>query len=54
LAEKGIEPLGVIRAQTAISTSWLKGLPIEVPNTQEEVSRIVDALESAVNLEINT
>jgi CO dehydrogenase nickel-insertion accessory protein CooC1 len=54
LAEKGIEPVGVIHAQTAISISWLKGLPIVAPNTQEEVSRIVDALEAAVNLEIKT
>jgi CO dehydrogenase nickel-insertion accessory protein CooC1 len=54
LAEKGIEPVGVIHAQTAISISWLKGLPIVAPNTQEEVSRIVDALEAVVNLEIKT
>ncbi|MGB2909510.1 MAG: hypothetical protein WBB55_02910, partial [Anaerolineales bacterium] len=47
LAEKGIEPVGVIHAQTAISISWLKGLPIEAPNMQEEVSRIVDAIEAA-------
>ena len=54
LAEKGIEPVGVIHAQKAISISWLKGLPIEAPNTQEELSKIVDALEAAVNLEIKT
>jgi CO dehydrogenase nickel-insertion accessory protein CooC1 len=47
LAEKGIEPIGVIHAQKAISISWLKGLPIEAPNTQEELSRIVDAIEAA-------
>ncbi len=54
LSEKGIEPVGVIHAQTEISISWLKGLPIESQNTQEEVSRIIDALEAAVNLEIKT
>jgi CO dehydrogenase nickel-insertion accessory protein CooC1 len=54
LAEKGIEPVGVIHAQTTIAISWLKGLPIEAPNTQEELNRIVDALETAVNLDIKT
>ena len=47
LAEKDIEPVGVIHAQTAISISWLKGLPIEVLNTQKELNRIVDAMEAA-------
>jgi len=47
LAEKGIEPVGVIHAQTAISISWLKGLPIEALNTQKELNRIVDAMEAA-------
>lgn len=47
LAEKGIEPIGIIHAQTAISISWLKGLPIEVLNTQKELNRIVDAMEAA-------
>ncbi len=54
LSEKGIEPVGVIHAQTEVSISWLKGLPIESPNTQEEVSKIIDALETADNLEINS
>lgn len=47
LAEKGIEPVGVIHAHTTIAISWLKGLPIEAPNTQDQVSRIVDAIEAA-------
>jgi CO dehydrogenase nickel-insertion accessory protein CooC1 len=53
MAGKGIEPVGVIHAQTAIATSWLKGLPVEAPNTQEELSRIVDAIEAAVDVYSN-
>jgi len=49
MAGKGIEPVGVIHTQTAIAISWLKGLPVEAPNTQEELSRIVDAIEAAVD-----
>jgi len=45
LAEKGIEPIGVIHEDPAIAMSWLKGRPLELANTKADVERIVEKLE---------
>ena len=47
LAERGIEPIGVIHDQASISISWLKGEPIDEIKTQDAVNKIVEALEVA-------
>jgi CO dehydrogenase nickel-insertion accessory protein CooC1 len=47
LAEKGIRPIGTIRRSPSISLSWLKGLPLDVTETKEDLQRIVGELEAA-------
>ena len=47
LAEKGIEPIGVIPRDPSISHSWLRGEPLDVAKTKEEAERIIDNLEAA-------
>lgn len=46
LAEKGLEPLGVIHNDPAIATSWLEGKPLEGMKTREDVERLVEKLEA--------
>ena len=41
LAEKGLEPLGIIHEDSTIAMSWLEGKPLEVTHTKEDVERIV-------------
>jgi CO dehydrogenase maturation factor len=50
LHAKGIEPLGVIHEDTAVSIAWLKGLPLENCTAMEEMRGIVTALETVVAL----
>jgi CO dehydrogenase maturation factor len=45
LAEHDIQPLGVIYREDGISTSWLKGLPIEATQAVEEIKNVVAKLE---------
>jgi CO dehydrogenase nickel-insertion accessory protein CooC1 len=47
LAEKGLEPIGVIHEDPSISRSWLWGTPLEATNTQDDVERVVETLEAA-------
>lgn len=47
LAEKGIRPIGVIHRDLSISHSWLKGEPLDLTKTKEEVGRIIGELEAA-------
>jgi CO dehydrogenase maturation factor len=47
LAEKGIRPIGIIHRSPSISLSWLKGLPLDVTETKEDLQRIAGALEAA-------
>jgi CO dehydrogenase maturation factor len=46
LAEKGLEPIGVIHEAPSIARSWLRGTLLEATNTQEDVERVVDKLEA--------
>lgn len=45
LADKGIHPNGVIHEYPAINISWLKGVPIDVPQARDDISNIVVQLE---------
>jgi CO dehydrogenase nickel-insertion accessory protein CooC1 len=45
LAEKGLEPIGVIHENTSIARSWLRGTPLGATNAQEDVERVVEKLE---------
>lgn len=45
LADRGIYPNGVIREYPAINISWLKGVPIDVPQAKDDISKIVGQLE---------
>lgn len=45
LAEKGLEPIGVIHEDISIARSWLRGTPLEATNAQEDVERAVEELE---------
>jgi CO dehydrogenase maturation factor len=47
LAEKGIRPIGTIHRTPSISLRWLKGLPLDVTETREDLERIVGELEAA-------
>jgi CO dehydrogenase maturation factor len=47
LEEKGIRPIGFIRRVPSISLSWLKGLPLDMAETREDLERIVGELEAA-------
>ena len=47
LAEKGIEPLGVIHDAQALSMAWLMGEPLIKTPAQAEAERIVKAIETA-------
>lgn len=46
LAERGIDPIGVIHEDPSIPMSWLKGLPLEATDIQEDVAGIVEKLEA--------
>ncbi|MFN2119927.1 MAG: P-loop NTPase [Anaerolineales bacterium] len=45
LGEAGIEPMGVIHENAAISRSWLKGLPIRSEEARRETRSIVERWE---------
>lgn len=47
LKEKGIRPIGIIHRTPSISLSWLKGLPLDVTETREDMESIVGELEAA-------
>jgi len=47
LAERGIEPGGVIYDDPTISDSWLKGIPLEVNKTQSSILGFIERLEAA-------
>jgi CO dehydrogenase nickel-insertion accessory protein CooC1 len=47
LAVKGIRPIGTIRRSPSVSLSWLKGLPLDVTETKEDLQKIVGELEAA-------
>ena len=47
LAEKGIRPIGTVRRSPSISLSWLKGLPLDVAGTREQLEGIAGELEAA-------
>jgi CO dehydrogenase nickel-insertion accessory protein CooC1 len=46
LAEREIEPVGIIREHPAISIAWLQGKPLAIPEAHEEVQKIVKELEA--------
>jgi CO dehydrogenase nickel-insertion accessory protein CooC1 len=48
LAEKGIEPLGIIHDTPALSMAWLMGEPLIQTPAQTEAERIVKDMETAV------
>jgi CO dehydrogenase maturation factor len=45
LAEKGLEPLGIIHHDPAIAKSWLEGTRLAGMKTREDIERIVEKLE---------
>jgi CO dehydrogenase nickel-insertion accessory protein CooC1 len=50
LAEKGIEPIGVIHEDLTIAMSWLKGTRIEATRVQADVESIVERLEAVTDI----
>jgi CO dehydrogenase nickel-insertion accessory protein CooC1 len=48
LAEKGLEPLGIIHEDSAIAMSWLEGKPLEMTHTRDDVESIVKKMEAVV------
>ena len=49
LAEKGIEPIGVIYEDPTIAMSWLEGTRVDAPGVQADVESIVDRLEAVAD-----
>ena len=49
LADRGIDPIGIIHEDQSVINSWLKGTPIEAEELLVEAQRIVFRLENAVN-----
>jgi len=47
LLEKGIRPIGTIHRIPSISLCWLKGLPLDVTETKEDLLKIAGGLEAA-------
>jgi CO dehydrogenase maturation factor len=47
LKEKEITPIGIVHRTPSISLGWLKGLPLDVTETEKDLERIVVALEAA-------
>jgi CO dehydrogenase nickel-insertion accessory protein CooC1 len=45
LVQHGIEPIGAIYRDDAISLSWLKGLPIEKVRANKVISNVIAKLE---------
>jgi CO dehydrogenase nickel-insertion accessory protein CooC1 len=50
LAERGIEPDGIIHEDPSISTMWLKGIPLEVEKSQGDILDFIAKLEAAERL----
>ena len=46
LGERGLYPIGIIREHPTVAISWLKGLPLALPEAGEDLSRIVKELEA--------
>jgi CO dehydrogenase nickel-insertion accessory protein CooC1 len=46
LTEKDIQPIGMIHEYPAISISWLKGTPLDIPDARDDMQRIVEKLEA--------
>jgi len=49
LAASGIEPIGMIHADSTIPTAWLKGKPIATADSLQEAARILERLKEAAN-----
>jgi CO dehydrogenase nickel-insertion accessory protein CooC1 len=47
LAERGIEPVGVIRRDPAIAWAWLRGEALEAPGASQAADEVVRVLEGA-------
>jgi CO dehydrogenase nickel-insertion accessory protein CooC1 len=47
LAERGIEPNGVLLEDPSISISWLKGIPVSLEKSQTEILDFIEKLEVA-------
>ena len=50
LAEKRIEPIGVIHQSPSISLSWLKGISLRLDDVQNQIRQLLEKLENAEQL----
>ena len=50
LAEKRIEPIGVIHQSPSISLSWLKGISLILDDVQNQIRQLLEKLENAEQL----
>jgi CO dehydrogenase nickel-insertion accessory protein CooC1 len=50
LAVRGIKPGGIIHEDQAISISWLKGIPLEVKKSRDDLIGFIEKLEAAESL----
>jgi CO dehydrogenase nickel-insertion accessory protein CooC1 len=46
LDERGIHPIGIIHEHPTVAFSWLKGIPLVIPEADEDLHRIVEELEA--------
>jgi CO dehydrogenase nickel-insertion accessory protein CooC1 len=50
LAERGIQPSGIIHEDPSISISWLRGTPLKVKKSQGDIFGFIETLEAAESL----
>ncbi|MFC2054712.1 P-loop NTPase [Chloroflexota bacterium] len=46
LLKRGIDPIGVVHENASISISWLKGLSLELSNSNRDIEIIVNAIQA--------
>ena len=51
LSAGGIEPIGTISEDPSLTTTWLRGIPLEAKELRKEAEHIVAILENAAEIE---
>jgi CO dehydrogenase nickel-insertion accessory protein CooC1 len=52
LAEKGLKPVGRLRDEPSIASSWLRGLPVESAQGEDQFAKIINELEAVTMTDV--